>query len=100
MSLKDVRPIFDYNSNELSLTILSISQAKALAHGKGPYRHGESKTQVEAMKIFKKWKTSGLESVQIVSNGCWFVFDDYGFHVWHGDFTEQETELVFVLTSL
>ncbi|KAF9081784.1 serine protease [Mortierella sp. AD031] len=71
---------FDYNSNELSLTVLSLSQANALAtHGikDNKRRHGKSKAQVE-----------------IKSKGRWFTFDDSEFHVWHGEFSEAEAELL------
>ncbi|KAF9356073.1 hypothetical protein BGX26_005757 [Mortierella sp. AD094] len=91
---QDAHSTFDYNANELSLTVLSISQAKALAHGKNPHHHGKSKAQVEAIKTFEEGKTSDEESVQINSKGRWFTFDDSEFHVWHGDFTEQEAELL------
>ncbi|KAG0078981.1 hypothetical protein BGZ93_007740 [Podila epicladia] len=93
---------FDYTSKELSLTVLSLSQATAIAHGAGSHhthRHGKSKAQVEAMKAFDE-TTEGAsaaadaEAIEIKSKGRWYTFDDSEFHVWHGDFTEEEAALL------
>ncbi|KAF9371827.1 hypothetical protein CPC16_002822, partial [Podila verticillata] len=92
---------FDYSSKELSLTVLSLSQATAIAHGGSyhPHRHGKSKAQIEAMKAFGD-DTEGAsaaanaEAIEIKSKGRWFTFDDSEFHVWHGDFTEEEAALL------
>lgn len=94
------RPKFDYHSDELSLTVLSLSQAKALAaHGGNDYkrRHSKSKAQVEttATEAAAREKVAEEEAaVQIKSKGRWFTFDDSEFHVWHGDFSEAEAELL------
>ncbi|KAF9900505.1 hypothetical protein EC991_007225 [Linnemannia zychae] len=92
-------PKFDYHSNELSLTVLSLSQAKALATHSGKsnkHRHGKSKAQVEADAITTTdaQEQADEEAVQIKSKGRWFTFDDSEFHVWHGDFSEAEAELL------
>lgn len=93
---------FDYSSKELSLTVLSLSQATAIAHGAGSHhthRDGKSKAQVEAMKAFDE-TTEGTsaaadaEAIEIKSKGRWYTFDDSEFHVWHGDFTEEEAALL------
>ncbi|KAG0023437.1 hypothetical protein BGZ81_008113 [Podila clonocystis] len=93
---------FDYSSNELSLTVLSLSQATAIAHGTGSrhtHHHSKSKAQVEAMKAFDE-TTEGAsaaadaEAIEIKSKGRWYTFDDSEFHVWHGDFTEEEAALL------
>ncbi|KAG0284453.1 hypothetical protein BGZ96_011184 [Linnemannia gamsii] len=86
-------PKFDYHSNELSLTLLSPSQAKALVThgGKNEHRHGKSKAQVEATA---SGAAAGETAVQIKSKGRWFTFDDSEFHVWHGDFSEAEAKLL------
>ncbi|KAF9952484.1 hypothetical protein BGZ72_006170 [Mortierella alpina] len=104
---KGLQPTFDYSSNELSLTVLSLSRAKALAHKaqKQQQKHQhhpntQSKTRVEAMNTFDEKdedttspsKDSG--SVKIKSKGRWFTFDDSDFHVWHGDFSEEEAKLL------
>ncbi|KAF9570924.1 serine protease [Mortierella alpina] len=114
-------PTFDYTSTELSLTVLSLSRAKALAHKsqKEQQKHRlhhpnvHSKARVEAMNTFdeevdenddhddhdKKTTTSSSSgddsgSVKIKSKGRWFTFDDSDFHVWHGDFSEEEAKLL------
>jgi hypothetical protein len=93
-------PKFDYHSNELSLTVLSISQAKALAtHGgkNNKHRHGKSKAQVETAATGGAAGEEIAEeeaAVQIKSKGRWFTFDDTEFHVWHGDFSEAEAKLL------
>ncbi|KAG0276541.1 hypothetical protein BGZ95_007405 [Linnemannia exigua] len=92
-------PKFDYHSNELSLTVLSLSQAKALAtHGgkNTKHRHGKSKAQVEAESTTTDSQKQADQdvAVQIKSKGRWFTFDDSEFHVWHGDFSEAEAELL------
>ncbi|KAG0375449.1 Secreted subtilisin-like serine protease sub4 [Mortierella sp. AD032] len=92
-------PKFDYHSNELSLTVLSLSQAKALAtHGgkNTKHRHGKSKAQVEAETTTTDAQKQADEdaAVQIKSKGRWFTFDDSEFHIWHGDFSEAEAELL------
>ncbi|KAF9180551.1 serine protease [Haplosporangium sp. Z 767] len=98
-------PKFDYNSNELSLTLLSLPQAESLALGpqnKGG-RHRKSKAQVETLNSLgidnenEDDKTSPIaarSSVEIKSNGRWFTFDDSEFHVWYGNFTEAEAKLL------
>lgn len=85
-------PKFDYHSNELALTVLSLSQAKALAThgGKNKHRHGKSKAQVETTEVTGEDEAA----VQIKSKGRWFTFDDSEFHVWHGDFSEAEAKLL------
>ncbi|KAF9121833.1 hypothetical protein BGW39_010223 [Mortierella sp. 14UC] len=92
-------PKFDYHSNELSLTVLSLSQAKVLAaHGgkNNKHRHGKSKAQVEAeaTTTADPQDQADEEAVQIKSKGRWFTFDDFEFHVWHGYFSEAEAELL------
>lgn len=92
---------FDYSSKELSLTVLSLSHATAIARGGShhPHRHEKSKAQVEAMRAFGN-DTGGAsaaanaETIEIKSKGRWFTFDDSEFHVWHGDFTEEEAALL------
>ncbi|KAI8599229.1 peptidase S8/S53 domain-containing protein [Dissophora ornata] len=90
-------PKFDYKAGELTL---SISQAKALAgHNR---RHGKSKAQVEALNTFDEndsntttpLATTGTEPLQIKSKGRWLTFDDDEFHVWHGDFSDEEAEML------
>lgn len=92
---------FDYSSNELSLTVLSLSQATAIAHGGShhPHSYSKSKTQVEAMKAFGDdtegaSATANTEAIKIKSKGRWFTFDESEFHVWYGDFTEEEAALL------
>ncbi|KAF9271905.1 hypothetical protein BGZ68_002920, partial [Mortierella alpina] len=104
-------PTFDYTSNELSLTVLSLSRAKALAHkAQKQQQHqlhhhqtANSKARVEAMNTFDETEsedddsaTSSADSgsVKIKSKGRWFTFDDTEFHVWHGDFSEEEAKLL------
>ncbi|KAG9064101.1 serine protease [Linnemannia hyalina] len=88
------QPKFDYHSNVLALTVLSLSQAKALTtHGdKNKHRHGKSKAQVETTATAEA--TGGETAVQIKSKGRWFTFDDSEFHVWHGDFSETEAKML------
>lgn len=88
-------PKFDYHSNELSLTFLSLSQAKTLAAhgGKNEHRHGKSKARIETTATAEV--TGENEAAfQIKSKGRWFTFDDSEFHVWHGDFSEAEAKLL------
>ncbi|KAF9421668.1 hypothetical protein BGZ94_008765 [Podila epigama] len=100
-------PKFDYSAKELSLTVLSPSQASAIAHGSHSAHHhrsGKSKAQVEAVKAFddnsENNSIHGLsaaadaEAIKIKSKGRWFTFDDSQFHIWHGDFTEEEAALL------
>ncbi|KAF9547241.1 serine protease [Mortierella hygrophila] len=89
------QPRFDYHSNVLALTVLSLSQAKALAtHGdKSKQRHGKSKAQVETTATAEAIG-EGEAAIQIKSKGRWFTFDDSEFHVWHGDFSEAEAKLL------
>ncbi|KAF8932084.1 serine protease [Haplosporangium gracile] len=89
-------PKFDYHSNELSLTVLSLSQAKALAtHGgnSNKHRHGKSKAQVESTTTADETGEDRV-ATQIKSKGRWFTFDDSEFHIWHGDFSEAEAKLL------
>ncbi|KAF9435630.1 hypothetical protein BGZ76_005861 [Entomortierella beljakovae] len=81
-------PSFDYNANKLSLTVLSLSQAKDLARGK--HHNSKSKAQVDGIKPTGEQG----QSYQINSNGRWYTFDDNEFHIWHGDFTDEEVELL------
>ncbi|CAO3574416.1 unnamed protein product [Mortierella alpina] len=107
---KGLEPTFDYTSKELSLTVLSLSRAKALAHKalkqQQHHQHIQSKARVEAMNTFDE-KDSGDDtatspapaagdsgSMKIKSKGRWFTFDDSDFHVWHGDFSEEEAKLL------
>ncbi|KAG0317770.1 hypothetical protein BG000_004429, partial [Podila horticola] len=93
---------FDYTSKELSLTVLSLSQATAIAHGAGSHRahrHVISKAQIEAMKASGETKegasaAADAEAIEIKSKGRWYTFDDSEFHVWHGEFTEEEAALL------
>ncbi|KAF9942304.1 hypothetical protein BGZ67_002326 [Mortierella alpina] len=108
-----LQPTFDYTSNELSLTVLSISRAKALAHKaqkrqqqqQQHHQNTQSKTRIEALNTFEKDEQDDKEdkttspaadsgSIRIKSKGRWFTFDDSDFHVWHGDFSEEEAKLL------
>ncbi|KAF9943811.1 serine protease, partial [Mortierella alpina] len=111
---KGLEPTFDYTSNELSLTVLSLSRAKALAHKSQKqqqqqqqqqhHQHIQSKARVEAKNTFDKKDSdddstspvaaTDSKSVKIKSKGRWFTFDDSDFHVWHGDFSEEEAKLL------
>ncbi|KAF9351802.1 hypothetical protein BGX34_000365 [Mortierella sp. NVP85] len=87
-------PKFDYNAKELSLT-LSSSQPKDFAHGHNARRHDKSKVQVETNATTDhETDSKQQEEIQIKSKGRWFTFGDTNFHVWHGDFSEQEAELL------
>ncbi|KAG0044640.1 hypothetical protein BGZ83_010144 [Gryganskiella cystojenkinii] len=90
-SAGDNHPKFDYNSKKLSLTVLSLTQAKALAHKS---RHGKSKAQIETLETSEGSAAATEGTVKITSEGRWFTFDDSEFHVWHGDFTEEEAALL------
>ncbi|KAF9555524.1 hypothetical protein BGW38_009244, partial [Lunasporangiospora selenospora] len=88
-------PRFDYNSNELELTVLSPAKAANMV----PHPHNKSKARVEAITTFEQdgatsAATKKPERIQIKSKGRWFTFDDAAFHVWHGDFSEIEAELL------
>ncbi|KAG9325453.1 hypothetical protein KVV02_004766 [Mortierella alpina] len=107
-----LQPPFDYTSNELSLTVLSISRAKALAHKaqkrqqqqQQHHQNTQSKTRFEALNTFEKDEQDDKDkttspaadsgSIRIKSKGRWFTFDDSDFHVWHGDFSEEEAKLL------
>ncbi|KAG0358387.1 hypothetical protein BGZ54_010449, partial [Gamsiella multidivaricata] len=91
-------PKFDYDAKELSLTVLSLSQAKALAEPHHKAHHGKSKAQVETSETkseegAQQQQQQGAK-MEIKSKGRWFTFDDSQFHVWHGDFSEEEAELL------
>lgn len=76
-------PKFDYNAKELSLTL----------HNAHP--HGKSKAQVETNAATDHDTDSKQqEEIHIKSKGRWFTFGDTNFHVWHGDFSEQEAKLL------
>jgi len=90
-----VSPTFDYSSNELAITVLSLSQARALAtHGKSTKHSHKSKAQVETEAATALEDEETEETIHIKSKGRWYTFDDTEFHVWHGDFTEAEAELL------
>ncbi|KAF8950322.1 hypothetical protein BGZ46_004599 [Entomortierella lignicola] len=85
---------FNYSSNELSLTVLPLTHIKALSHGKNPHHRGKSKAQIDDSKAFEYGTTAHQAPVKINSKGRWFTFNDDEFHVWHGDFTDEEAELL------
>ncbi|KAG0224264.1 Secreted subtilisin-like serine protease sub4 [Actinomortierella wolfii] len=83
------RTQFDYSSNELKLTLLSISQAISTAGGSpdnanvGVASLGSTTTVGE-----------GSDQIEIRSMGRWFTFDDSHLHVWHGNFSDEEAALL------
>ncbi|KAF9910832.1 Secreted subtilisin-like serine protease sub4 [Lobosporangium transversale] len=97
---------FDYNAKELSITVLSPTQAKSIVQDKNgsgsQHHHGKSKAQVEPGEILDGDNNIGqapqgsnnMSPIQIRSKGRWFTFNDDQFHVWHGDFSEEEVELL------
>ncbi|KAG0290904.1 hypothetical protein BGZ98_003250 [Dissophora globulifera] len=91
-------PKFDYGAKELSLT-LSLTDAAAIAHGQKDGHHNKSKAKLEAIKTFGEDNTSpstisGTTATTIKSKGRWYTFDDAEFHIWHGEFSEEEAALL------